>query len=242
MPDLEDPRRREDGSRDLLRPLPGARRQGDDAAGIFREFPPDFFDLIIVDECHRGSARDEPRWRAILEHFAPATQLGMTATPLRDETATPTPTSATRSTSTRSRRASRTASSRRIACIASCSAPTRTAGRPNQGELDRFGREIPDGLYTTKALRARRRRCCTRTEAAAKHLTELPEANGSLGKTIVFCVDQEHADQMRRALHNANADLTRSTPTTSCRIVSDEGDIGRGHLGNFARPRDGRPR
>jgi superfamily II DNA or RNA helicase len=54
-------------------------------AGIFRDYPPDYFDLIVVDECHRGSARDESSWRGILEHFAPATQLGMTATPLRGE-------------------------------------------------------------------------------------------------------------------------------------------------------------
>ena len=58
--------------------------QGDDL-GIFRDYPPDFFDLVIVDECHRGSARDESSWRQILEHFAPAAQLGMTATPLRDD-------------------------------------------------------------------------------------------------------------------------------------------------------------
>ena len=60
---------------------------GDDPDGMFRDFAPDFFDLVIVDECHRGSARAESSWRAILDHFSPATQLGMTATPKRDETA-----------------------------------------------------------------------------------------------------------------------------------------------------------
>ncbi len=59
---------------------------GDDPTGMFREFAPDFFDLVIVDECHRGSARAESTWRAILDHFSSATQLGMTATPKRDET------------------------------------------------------------------------------------------------------------------------------------------------------------
>ena len=71
-------------ARDLLRVLPvarGRRRQ----LGLFREYPPDFFDLIVVDECHRGSAREDSSWRAILEYFAPATQLGMTATPLRED-------------------------------------------------------------------------------------------------------------------------------------------------------------
>jgi hypothetical protein len=70
-------------------PAPGEFRihaqYGGRRAGLFRAFPPDFFDLVIVDECHRGSARDESSWRAILQYFEPAFQLGMTATPLRDD-------------------------------------------------------------------------------------------------------------------------------------------------------------
>ena len=85
--------------RDVLRHLPGHRR-GRKAPGLYREFTPDFFDLIIVDECHRGSARDESNWREILEYFEPAYQLGMTATPLREDNGRPTATSETPSTST----------------------------------------------------------------------------------------------------------------------------------------------
>lgn len=87
--------------------------------GLYREYAPDFFDLIIVDECHRGSARDESNWREILEYFEPAYQLGMTATRSARITAIPTCTSATRSTPTASSRASRTASSLPIASTAS---------------------------------------------------------------------------------------------------------------------------
>ena len=104
---------------------------------------------------------------------------------------------------------------------------------PDPGQLDLFGKEIPDGLYTTKDFE-RVVSLLTRTEAAAKHLTEYLRRTDRWAKTIVFCVDQEHADQMRRALHNANADLTRQHPNYVVRIVSDEGEIGKGHLSDFA--------
>jgi type I restriction enzyme R subunit len=104
---------------------------------------------------------------------------------------------------------------------------------PDQGQLDLFGKEIPEGLYTTNDFE-RVVSLLTRTEAAAKHLTEYLRRTNPWAKTIVFCVDQEHADQMRRALHNANADLAKDHPNYVVRIVSDEGKIGRGHLSDFA--------
>jgi len=110
--------------------------------------------------------------------------------------------------------------------------PCRPFWRPTKGELDRFGREIPDEEYHTKdfervvALRAR-------TEAIARHLTGFLKATDRFAKTIVFCVDQEHASEMRRALSNLNADLTARYPDYVCRVTSDEGMIGRGHLSHF---------
>src|SRR5262249_12029374 len=104
--------------------------------------------------------------------------------------------------------------------------------RPSQGDLDRYGREIPDEEYQTRdfervvSLRAR-------TEAVAHHLTESMKRTDRFAKTIVFCVDQEHADEMRRALNNLNADLVRENPDYVCRVTADEGDVGRGHLSNF---------
>ena len=87
--------------------------------GLYREYARDFFDLIIVDECHRGSARDDSNWREILEYFEPAIQFGMTATPRRQDNATPTATSAIPSTPTACAKASMTASSPLTASIAS---------------------------------------------------------------------------------------------------------------------------
>ncbi|HZZ26984.1 MAG TPA: helicase-related protein [Pirellulales bacterium] len=72
-----------------------------------------------------------------------------------------------------------------------------------------------------------------RTEAVSRHLTDYLKRTDRFAKTIVFCVDQEHADEMRRALNNLNADLVRDNPDYVCRVTSDEGDIGRGHLSNF---------
>jgi type I restriction enzyme R subunit len=200
--------------------------------GLFREYQPDFFDLIIVDECHRGSARDESNWREILEYFQPAYQLGMTATPLRDDN---------RNTYDYFGDPIYTYSLRQ-GIEDGFLAPYRVhrivtdvdaAGwRPTQGMKDRFGNEIPDGEYQTKdferviALRAR-------TEAIAGHLAEFMRNTDRYAKTIVFCVDQEHADEMRRALNNLNADLVAQDSDYVCRVTSDEGDIGIGHLSRF---------
>lgn len=200
--------------------------------GLYREYPRDFFDLIIVDECHRGSARDESNWREILEYFEPAFQLGMTATPLREDN---------RDTyryfhnplyiySLRQGIDDGFLAPYRVHRIVST---VDAAGwRPTPGELDRYGREIPDSVYGTPdfdrliALKAR-------TEAIARNLTDFLKKSDRFAKTIVFCVDQEHAEEMRRALNNFNADLVKQYPDYVARVVSDEGDIGRSHLGRF---------
>ena len=200
--------------------------------GLFREYAPDFFDLIVVDECHRGSARDESNWREILEYFEPAFQLGMTATPLRDDN---------RDTYAYFGDPIYTYSLRQ-GIDDGFLAPYRVhrivtdvdaAGwRPSQGEKDRFGYEIPDSEYGTKdferviALRAR-------TEAIARNLADFMKNTDRFAKTIVFCVDQEHASEMRMSLNNLNSDLVRQYPDYVCRVTANEGEIGIGHLSRF---------
>ncbi|MBA2784290.1 MAG: DEAD/DEAH box helicase family protein [Actinomycetota bacterium] len=200
--------------------------------GLYREFAPDFFDLIIVDECHRGSARDESNWREILEYFEPAYQLGMTATPLRaDNKATyryfgnP----VYQYSLKQGIEDGFLAPYRVHRVVTSVDA---AGWRPSKGEIDRFGREVPDEDYHTRdfektvALRSR-------TEAIARHLTDFLNGTDRFAKTMVFCVDQEHADEMRRALNNLDADLARKYPDYVCRVTADEGHIGRGHLSRF---------
>ena len=206
----------------------------EDAAreGLFRAFAPDFFDLVIIDECHRGSARADSGWRAILEHFAPAAQLGMTATPLREDNRD----------SYRYFGEPLYTYSLAQGIEDGFLAPYRvhrvltdvdSAGwRPTRDEVDRFGRPVPDDEYGTTdfervvALRAR-------TRAIARHLSDFLKRTDRFAKTIVFCVDQEHAGEMRAALIEENADLVARHPDYICRVTADEGDIGAGHRAHF---------
>lgn len=103
------------------------------------------------------------------------------------------------------------------------------------GVLDRFGREIPPDLYGTKDFE-RIVSLLSRTEVVAKHLTEYLKRTNRFDKTIVFCVDQEHALDMRKALNNLNADLSKIHVHYVARVVSDEHAVGRGHLDNFQDP------
>jgi type I restriction enzyme R subunit len=200
--------------------------------GLYRDYSPAFFDLVIVDECHRGSARDESNWREILEYFSPAYQLGMTATPLREEN---------RDTYQYFGSPVYTYSLRQ-GIDDGFLAPYRvhrivtdvdaTGWRPSPDERDRYGRPIPDENYETPdfekiiVLKAR-------TQAIAKSITDFLRNSDPFAKTIVFCVDQEHAGEMRQAINNLCADLVQKHPDYVVRIVSDEGDIGRGHLSRF---------
>src|SRR5208283_1122847 len=219
-------------SREMYFAIYQALAEDERRAGLFKAYPPDFFDLIIVDECHRGAARDESAWRVILEHFEPAYQLGMTATPLRNDNID----------TYRYFGNPIYEYSLRQGIEDGFLAPYRVhrvitewdaAGwRPSKTDLDRFGRPIPDDEYGTKdfervvALRAR-------TMAIATHLTEFLKKTDRFAKTIVFCVDQEHASEMRIALNNLNSDLVAAYPDYVCRVTADEGDIGRGHLSRF---------
>lgn len=200
--------------------------------GLYKEYSPDYFDLVIVDECHRGSSRADSSWRDILEWFKPAFQLGLTATPLREDS---------RDTYAYFGQPLYEYSLKQ-GIEDGFLAPYRVhriittfdaAGwRPTRGQLDRYGNEIPDEEYHTKDFE-RLVSLKARTEAVAQHLTDFLKRTDRYAKTIVFCVDQEHADEMRRALSNLNADLVAQNPNYVCRVTAAEGDIGRGHLSRF---------
>lgn len=199
---------------------------------LFRQFAPDFFDLIIVDEAHRGSARDDSSWRTILDYFTGAVQLGMTATPLRDDN---------RDTYAYFGNPVYLYSLKQ-GIQDGFLAPYQVRRvvidvdvegfRPYAGQLDDYGREIPDKEYTSRDFE-RVLSLKARTEAVAQHLTRYLKATNRFDKTLVFCTDQEHADQMRRALNNANADLVREHPNYVTRVTSDDGDIGKALLSTF---------
>ena len=204
--------------------------------GLFKEFAPDFFDLIIIDECHRGSARSDSSWREILEYFEPATQFGMTATPLREDNrdsyeyfGNPIYTY-----SLRQGIEDGFLSPYRVHRIVTSA--DAAGWRPTKGELDRFGREIPDEEYLTKdfervvVLRSR-------TKAIARHLFDFMQKTDPMAKTLVFCVDQEHAQEMRKELQTLltthDPERAKKYPNYVCRVTADEGSIGLGHLSRF---------
>lgn len=200
--------------------------------GLYKKLPPDFFDLILIDECHRGSAKDTSNWREILEYFTPAYQIGLTATPRRDDNidtynyfGNPIFTYSLKQGIEDGFLAPYTV--HRVVTTFDA-----TGWRPDAGQLDRYGREIPDGEYTTAdferviALKAR-------TQAIARHISDFMRQNGDYKKTIVFCVDQEHALDMMNELAVLSPDLMRQHPNYVCRITSNEGDIGRTRLAEF---------
>jgi type I restriction enzyme R subunit len=200
--------------------------------GAFRNLPRDFFDLIVVDECHRGSASDDSNWRIILDYFHTSVKLGLTATPLRDDNidtykyfGNPLYTYSLKQGIDDGFLAPYIV--HRV--VTSLDA---TGFEPHKGQLDDYGHLIPEGIYTTTDFE-RTISILPRTKAVAKHLSEFMRKNGRADKTIVFCVDQEHADQFRREISNLNNDLVQQYPDYVVRIVSEEGEIGKGHLSRF---------
>ena len=202
---------------------------------LYREFSPGFFDLIVVDECHRGSAAEDSAWREILEYFSNATQIGLTATPKE---------------------------TKYVSNIHYFGEPVYTYSlkqgihdgflapykvvkvhidrdvegyRPEKGQVDRDGEEIEDRLYNQKDF-DRTLVLDDRTKLTAKKVTEfLKESGDRYQKTIVFCVDTEHAARMRQALVNENADLVADNHRYVMRITGNDKE-GQEQLSNFIDP------
>lgn len=208
-------------------------------ADTYKEFSPDFFDLIIVDECHRGSAKDNSAWRKILEYFKNATQIGMTATPKETKD---------------------------ISNIEYFGEPIYTYSlkqgiedgflapykvvrvgidkdlegyRPTKGKTDKYGYEIEDREYNVKDY-DRNLVLEQRTKLVAKRVTEFLKKNNSrFAKTIFFCVDQNHAQRMAQALRNENADLISQNYKYVVQMTSDSEGVK--ELENFMDPEETYP-
>jgi len=201
----------------------------------YRKFSPGFFDLIVIDECHRGSVAADSAWREILDHFSSATQIGLTATPKE-----------TRYVSNINYFGDPVFSySLKQGIHDGFLAPYKVVKvhidrdiegyRPEKGKLDREGEEVEDRLYNRKDF-DRTLVIDERTTLVARKVTAfLKESGDRHQKAIVFCVDQEHAARMRQALVNENADLVEKNSRYVMRITG--GDIpGKAELGNFIDP------
>jgi type I restriction enzyme R subunit len=200
--------------------------------GLYRQYSPNFFDLIVVDECHRGSARDESNWREILEYFQPAYQIGLTATPLRDDNVD-TYQYFKQPLYTYSLKDGINDGFLAPYKVHRVSTTYDALGwRPSPDDVDRYGRTIPDEEYQTGdfdrsvALKAR-------TSAIARHITDFLKKTDRFGKTVVFCVDEDHVLEMVAALNNLNADLVQQYPDYVCRITSAAKEVGKEQLYKF---------
>ena len=200
-------------------------------AQIYKQFKPDFFDLIIVDECHRSSARDDSNWHEILTYFNSATQIGMTATPKE-----------TNDVSninyfgepiyTYSLKDGIEDGFLEPYKVIKVSLDKDLEGyRPEKGKLDEDGYEVEDKEYTVHDF-DRTIVIDERTQVVAKRITEYLKATDRYSRTIVFCVDTEHALRMRNALANENADMMQQNPNYVVRITSNDME-GKNKLDDF---------
>ncbi|AST56197.1 restriction endonuclease subunit R [Parabacteroides sp. CT06] len=202
-----------------------------DAKNYQELFPnPDYFDLVIIDECHRGSAKDDSNWRTILDYFSAATHIGMTATPKE---------------------------TRYQSSIGYFGEPVYTYSlkngiedgflapfkvinittnignewRPIKGQKDIYGNEIEDRIYNNSdydyniVIEDRHRE-------VAQEITNYLKSTDRMAKTIVFCADEAHAERMRIALVNANADMCKKNPDYVVRITGSD-EYGKGKLDYF---------
>lgn len=205
---------------------------------IYKQFSPDFFDLIVIDECHRGSAAEDSAWREILDYFSGAVHLGLTATPKETE---------------------------EISNITYFGEPVYTYSlkqgiedgflapykviridldkdlgwRPTQGKVDAKGQMVEDRIYNASDMN-KTLVLTQRDDAVAKRITEFLKATDRMAKTIVFCEDIDHAARMRQALINANCDLASKNPKYVMQITGDN-DEGKRELDNFINPRQPYP-
>lgn len=211
----------------------------EDEQNIYKQFSPDFFDLVVIDECHRGSASVDSAWRQILEYFSAATHIGLTATPKE---------------------------TREVSNIDYFGEPIYTYSlkqgiedgflapykvvridldrdlqgwRPSKGQTDKHGELIEDRIYNQRDF-DRTLVLEKRTELVAQKVTEFLEQTDPYQKTIVFCEDIDHAERMRQALVNLNPKRVQENRKYVMRITGDEQE-GKAELDNFINPEERYP-
>lgn len=205
----------------------------------YKDFSPDFFDLIVIDECHRGSAKEDSSWREILSYFKNATHIGLTATPKE-----------TKETSNTEYFGDPVYTySLKQGIDDGFLAPYRVVRvglnvdaegwRPDQGKTDKNGNLVEDRIYNRKDF-DRNLVIEERTELVAKKLTEFLNGYDRFAKTIVFCMDIDHAERMRTAIAKQNADLVTENYKYVMQITGDN-DEGKRELDNFINPEEKYP-
>ena len=232
-------KRQIDKSYEIYLSLYQAVTGNDEEKNIYKQFSPDFFDLIVIDECHRGSASEDSAWREILDYFSSATHIGLTATPKE---------------------------TKEISSITYFGDPVYSYSlkqgiedgflapykvirididrdlqgwRPSAGQVDKRGQLIEDRIYNQSDM-DRTLVLEKRTELVAKKITEFLTATDPFAKTIVFCDDIDHAERMRQSLVNLNPERVKENRKYVMRITGDEQE-GKAELDNFINPEERYP-
>jgi type I restriction enzyme R subunit len=211
----------------------------EDWQNIYREFSPDFFDLVVVDECHRGSAAADSAWREVLEYFSSAGQLGLTATPRETTTISNTDYFGDPIYTYSLKQGIDDGFLAPYKVIRIDLDKDVDGWQARRGELDRYGTPIPEGLYTARDF-DRTLVIDERTQVVAWRVSEYLKQTGRYQKTIIFCEDIDHAERMRHAIANMNGDLVHENWRYVVRITGDN-NVGKAELDNFIAPEETYP-
>jgi len=201
---------------------------------IYRQFTPDFFDLVVVDECHRGSAAEDSAWRQILEYFSSATQIGMTATPRETRDISNTEYFGKPIYTYSLRKGIEDGFLAPYKVVRIDFDKDLSGFRPEKGMVDKLGNEIEDRIYNQKDF-DRSMVLEKRTLLVARKISEFLRQTNRFDKTIVFCENIDHGERMRQALVNENSDLVAKNARYVVRITGDS-EEGKAELDNFIFP------
>ena len=205
----------------------------------YKQFSPEFFDLVIVDECHRGSARENSKWREILEYFKSATHLGLTATPKETKEISSSECFGDPLYTYSLKQGIDDGFLAPYKVIKVTLDIDAEGWRPSAGFKDKEGKLVEDRIYNRTDF-DRHIIVEERRQLVARKVTEFLKGSDRLSKTIVFCVDIEHAEAMRRELANANADLVSANSKYVMQITGDNKE-GKDHLDAFISPSEPYP-
>ncbi|MCX9011628.1 MAG: DEAD/DEAH box helicase family protein [Candidatus Methanoperedens sp.] len=201
---------------------------------IYKQFSRDFFDLVVVDECHRGSAAEDSAWREILEYFSSATQIGLTATPKETKDISNIHYFGEPIYTYSLKQGIEDGFLAPYKVIRIDLDKDLTGWRPEKGKQDKYSKAIEDRIYNQKDF-DKTLVIEQRTQLVAWKVTEFLKATNRFDKTIVFCEDIDHAERMRQALVNENADLVAQNRKYVMRVTGDDAE-GKAELDNFVLP------
>lgn len=211
----------------------------DEDKDAYRKFSPEFFDLIVIDECHRGSAAEDSAWREILKYFGNATHIGLTATPKETETISNTEYFGDPIYTYSLKQGIQDGFLAPYKVLRVGLNVDLEGWRPEQGKTDKYGLLVDDRIHNRKDF-DNNLVIDERTQAVARRVTEFLKKTNRFDKTIIFCVDIDHAQRMRAAIANENSDLMAENSKFVMQITGDN-EEGKMELDNFINPEEKYP-